>query len=311
MKRSPEQYLSNLEFSLQDVNPATLTDGERAFVEKYLGSDLLERLPQYEPLRREEPQSRPTRVMEPEIQVAAPAVIVAPVEPELKQETSAPEKSVLTDLEEERHIQLEPALDKPIVIAESPKQEIVSEAPAAPPKTTRVVAESVAVIASIEPQQATLKERLRQQEEIQMVSFFVGGQLFLLPVEGIQEVLRYEELVKVPNAPDFIAGVINLRGRVTPLVHLEALLTNNSSFSYGPQSFIIICGSEQLQIGLIIEKVNSMHMLPNNKIIWNAEAKLGEGATEFLSAIANLDDRVCGIVEPDAITRKILGKTGA
>ena len=45
--------------------------------------------------------------------------------------------------------------------------------------------------------------------------------------------------------------------------------------------------------------------MPQKKIIWNAEAKLGDAA-EFLCAIADLDDKVCGIVAPENIAQKIL-----
>ena len=54
-----------------------------------------------------------------------------------------------------------------------------------------------------------MKDILKKQEIIQMVSFYVEGQLYLLPVAGIQEVLRHMELVKIPLAPHFVAGAIN------------------------------------------------------------------------------------------------------
>lgn len=151
----------------------------------------------------------------------------------------------------------------------------------------------------------TMKDVLRQQEIIQMVSFYVEDQLFLLPVAGIQEVLRYMELVKVPLAPPFVAGAINLRGRVTPVVHLSTLLTNSAAGSYGPKNFVIVCGNDQMQIGLIINKVSSMHNVPKDKIIWNLEASVGDRG-ENLCALANLDGKVCGIVAPDIIVQKIL-----
>lgn len=156
-----------------------------------------------------------------------------------------------------------------------------------------------------QPPPLTMKDVLKQQEIIQMVSFYVEEQLFLLPVAGIQEVLRYMELVKVPLAPSFVAGAINLRGRVTPVVHLSTLLTTAAQGAYGPKNFVIVCGNDQMQIGLIIDKVSSMHNVPKDKIIWNLEASVGDRG-ENLCALANLDGKVCGIVAPDIIVQKIL-----
>lgn len=170
----------------------------------------------------------------------------------------------------------------------------------------QAAAESEAVTAPVPPELA-LREKMRQAAQIQVVSFFVAEQLFLLPVEGIQEVLRHMELVRVPQAPEFVAGAINLRGTVMPLVHLSALLTNSRQLRYDERSFIIVTGSSSLQMGLIIDRVNSMHMIPQKKIIWNAESKLGEAA-EFLSAIVDLDDRVCGMISPDIITQKLFSE---
>lgn len=155
------------------------------------------------------------------------------------------------------------------------------------------------------PQERNLREKLRHADEIQVVSFYVVDQLFLLPVEGIQEVVRHMELIKVPQAPAFIAGAINLRGTVMPLIKLSALLTNAENTPYDRNNFVIIAGSENLRMGLIIDRVKSMHMIPQKKIIWNAESKLGDAA-EFLSAIVDLDDHVCGMISPDLITQKIL-----
>lgn len=188
-------------------------------------------------------------------------------------------------------------------------QKIVDKAVAKPEKEN-LVTESVVNLSAVSAKSAQsvsdlIKDKLRQEKEIQMVSFLVSGQLFLLPVMTIQEVLRHTEIVKVPQAPAFVAGAINLRGHVTPLIHLAPLVTGDESYSYSEKNFIIICGSEDLQLGLIIDKISSMHMLPQDKIIWNVESKLGDGA-EFLCAIANLDEKVCGILAPEIITQKLL-----
>ena len=153
--------------------------------------------------------------------------------------------------------------------------------------------------------QLSLKQRLRNEARVQMVSFFVREQTFLLPVAAIQEVLRHMPLVRLPLAPQFVAGVVNLRGRVTPLLHLDALLTLARDYRYTPQSFIIVCTAEQMQLGLIIDKVQTMHTVEQYKITWNAEVQLGASA-DFLCGIADINDHVCGILAPDMIVQKLL-----
>lgn len=212
MVKTPEEYFSELDLAGPGAG-GTLNDAERAFVEKYVGAEMLAGLPPLEP-----EGSR----------LAAPKLAPGP----------------------------------------------------------------------------TLRERLQGKARVQMVSFFVQDQLFLLPVAGIQEVLRHIELVKVPMAPAFVAGVINLRGRVTPLILLAGLLTLMGG-EYTERSSIIVCGADMLQLGLIVDRVHTMHMVAQEKILWNVESKLGESA-DFLCGVVDLDDHVCGIVAPEMITQRLL-----
>jgi len=151
----------------------------------------------------------------------------------------------------------------------------------------------------------SLRTRLAAEEQVQMVSFYVREQVFLLPVSVIVEVLRYMPLTRLPMAPPFIAGVVNLRGKVTPLLHLDALLTTDQTMRYTEKSFIIVCGTEDMQLGLIIDKVHTMYMVSKDSISWNIEAQLGEGA-DFLCGLANIKERLHGIIDPEMIVDKLI-----
>ena len=151
----------------------------------------------------------------------------------------------------------------------------------------------------------SLRTRLAAQEQVQMVSFYIREQVFLLPVSVIVEMLRYMPLTRLPMAPPFIAGVVNLRGKVTPLLHLDALLTTDQTMRYTEKSFIIVCGTDDMQLGLIIDKVHTMYMVSKDSISWNIEAQLGEGA-DFLCGLANIGERLHGIIDPELIVDKLI-----
>ncbi len=150
-----------------------------------------------------------------------------------------------------------------------------------------------------------LKAQLTTLPTVQMVSFYVREQIFLLPVCVIVEVLRHMPLTRLPMAPSFVAGVVNLRGRVTPLLHLDALLTLDQQHRYTPESFIVVCGSEEMQLGLIVDKIHTMYMLDQAKINWNAEVQLGASA-DLLCGLAEVNDHLHGIVDPQMIVEKLL-----
>lgn len=61
----------------------------------------------------------------------------------------------------------------------------------------------------------------RDQAELQLVSFEVGGEEFGLDIVRVQEIIRMQPITRVPNSPSFVEGVINLRGKVIPILSLR------------------------------------------------------------------------------------------
>lgn len=146
---------------------------------------------------------------------------------------------------------------------------------------------------------------LRREEQIQMVGFFLGKQEFTVPILAVQEVIRYEKPARMPAAPDFVAGVINLRGKMTPLVHLRDMLEIKQPRETEDR-FIIVCRRKGLQIGLIIERVHTMYRVPQSDIDWGVEGLLGINSADFISSLLKLDENLVGVVSIDRIVDYIL-----
>lgn len=146
---------------------------------------------------------------------------------------------------------------------------------------------------------------LRREAELQMVGFYLGKQEFTVPTLTVQEVIRYETPAKMPAAPEFVAGVINLRGKMTPLVHLRDMLEIRQPRE-SEDRFIIVCRRKGLQIGLLIERVHTMYRVPQADIDWGIESLLGINNAEFLSGLLKLNDSLVGVVSVDRIIEHVL-----
>ena len=136
--------------------------------------------------------------------------------------------------------------------------------------------------------------------EIQLVSVRIAGTSFLLPIMAISEVLRYMPLALLPRAPRHVAGVINLRGRLTPLVHLCMLVSSDASPRYAADSLVVVCPCGGIQIGLIIDKVENIYTVQQQELNWNPETHFGEAA-ECLYALARIGENLYGILAPERI----------
>lgn len=149
-----------------------------------------------------------------------------------------------------------------------------------------------------------LDAMLRNSQELLMVGFFIGEQEFILPTVAVQEVIRTRPLAKLPAAPPFVAGVINLRGKVTPLVRLRDML-EVASPRKEEDKFIIVCRRQGIQVGLLIERVHTMYRVPQSDIDWGMEARMGMSA-DFVSGLLKLNDKLVGIISVDRIIASIL-----
>lgn len=150
----------------------------------------------------------------------------------------------------------------------------------------------------------SLEDMLRKSPDLLMVGFFIGSQEFVIPTMTVQEVIRTMPLAKLPAAPEHIAGVINLRGKVTPLIYLRDVLVVASPREHEDR-FIIVCRRKGIQIGLIIEKVHTMYRVEQKDLEWNIESHVGANA-DFIAGLMKLDEKLLGIVSVDKVISSIL-----
>lgn len=185
-----------------------------------------------------------------------------------------------------------PASDRPAEVASGPDSEKPAAPSAAQPAKSRVLPADPA-----ESQKA-----LRKQEILQLIGFRLADQEYALPIDVIQEVIRAVEATKLPSAPAFLSGVINLRGKVTPLVSLRTLLR----LPPDQDKFVVVCRASGLQLGLQIQAVSTMHRVRQDRVDWHIESLLGV-QNDFISGLIRTEDRrLIGILSLDHIVQTLL-----
>lgn len=191
----------------------------------------------------------------------------------------------------------------PVVLTETPAEAPVAapvEAPVAAPVETPVAAPAPAA-----PAEPDMDEFLRREPELQLVSFFIGKQEFALPIIAIQEVIRFIAPTKLPEAPPFLAGIVNLRGRVTPLVSLRVLLDMTDDGQ--ADRFIIVCRHKGLQVGLMVTAVATMYRAPQEKMEWGLEQRIGI-QSNFLAGLMKAEGRLINILSVERLVARVMGR---
>lgn len=147
---------------------------------------------------------------------------------------------------------------------------------------------------------------MRESPSLQMVAFHLGRQEFLVPTLIVQEVIRAMPIVRLPTAPPHVAGAVNLRGKITPLIHLREVL-EVSSPRQQEDRFFIVCRRQGLQFGLVVERIHTMYRIPQEDIDWSVETTLGADIVH-ISGLVKLQDMLVGIVNVDSIIDSIIAK---
>ncbi len=148
------------------------------------------------------------------------------------------------------------------------------------------------------------KDQLKSHHEVQLVSFFMGKQEYALPIEKVKEVIKYIQPTKLPSAPHYLDGIINLRQRVTPIVRLASLLSPDKEIT-GENRFIVVCHQDGLQVGLLVERIATMYRMPREDIEWNVESALAMGSG-FVSALIKNRERIISILSIETIVNHLL-----
>ena len=106
---------------------------------------------------------------------------------------------------------------------------------------------------------------LELEEQQQYLTFMLSGETYAISILRIKEIIQSGQVTAVPRMPDFIRGVINLRGAVVPVIDLSARFGKPPT-AVGRRNCIIIIevaiGAETQNIGVMVDAVNAVLEIP-------------------------------------------------
>lgn len=105
------------------------------------------------------------------------------------------------------------------------------------------------------------------EEMHHMVGFTVGNEEFCIDILKVQEIIRMMDITSIPNAPDYAEGVINLRGRVIPVIDFRKRFNLPEACSENDESRrIVVVDVAGMTIGLIVDQVSHVIKLECDKV---------------------------------------------
>jgi purine-binding chemotaxis protein CheW len=104
---------------------------------------------------------------------------------------------------------------------------------------------------------AAARERRREQRGGKFLTFFLAGEEYGLEILKVQEIIGIMDITPVPRTPDHIRGVINLRGKVIPIVDLRLKFLMETA-ERTSESCIIVVEANRVQTGIVVDKVSEV-----------------------------------------------------
>lgn len=127
-------------------------------------------------------------------------------------------------------------------------------------------------------------------ELIQLVTFSIGEEEFGVDILKVQEIIRTMEITKVPRAPIFVEGVINLRGKVIPIIDLRSKFGLQAR-EHDQHTRIIVIEITDMIVGFVVDSVSEVLRIPASTVEPPPPVVSGL-ESEYISGVGKLEDRL-------------------
>lgn len=133
----------------------------------------------------------------------------------------------------------------------------------------------------------------------QMVIFSINEEDFGIDITQVKSIEKVMEIFKVPNTPEFMEGLINLRGSVHPVINLRKRF-NLPACDFDENTKIVIVNANSTVVGFIVDEVKEILKVDEEEIE-NTPKVLTDLNRKYINGIAKLQDRIVLILDTDII----------
>jgi purine-binding chemotaxis protein CheW len=125
---------------------------------------------------------------------------------------------------------------------------------------------------------------------LHLIAFQLDREEYGVPVASVREVSRVGDITRVPQAPEHIRGVMNLRGRILPVLELRTRL-GHAPLVPGPKARVVVAEVHGRVLGLLVDAVAQVLKIPSDRVVPPPD-DARSAAADYLTGVAQLDGRL-------------------
>lgn len=134
------------------------------------------------------------------------------------------------------------------------------------------------------------------------VTFFLEGEEYALPISQVQEIIRVGEITRVPNSPEYVKGVMNLRGRIIPVIELKKRLSFGDAV-IDKNSRIVVVENGLKVMGLMVDQVAQVMNIMAEQID-QAPDEVVQVQKSYIKGVGKIEDRMIIMLDLEQIIVK-------
>jgi len=147
---------------------------------------------------------------------------------------------------------------------------------------------------------------------MQLVGFGVASEKFGVDILMVQEILRSAEVTAVPNSPEFVEGVLNLRGNIVPVIDLRKRLNLYDENSSQKKSWVLILNIDNRVVGFIVDHVTEVLKIEEDSVESAPDIIVAGLESQYIQGVCKINDGLIIILDFDLVLfneeQKVLGE---
>ena len=139
----------------------------------------------------------------------------------------------------------------------------------------------------------------KNNQSVELATFYVGGALCGMDILNVQEINKLMDMTKVPQSPEYVTGILNLRGQIVTVIDLGKKL-GLSQTDLSDSTRNIIVSSDNEYIGLLVSRISDVVRAKWEKVE-EPPANIGGVQGKFFKGVFKTRDRLIGILDVEEI----------
>jgi len=131
-----------------------------------------------------------------------------------------------------------------------------------------------------------------------------GNEEYAISVDSIVSIERLEQVNPIPHLPDYMLGLMRIRGELVPILDFEQILYNKSALG-NENARVVVVHIKELYIGLLV--IDAKEILDISESTLTSTGLMAYSKTPYFTSVANLENRIITIVDPEILSKTLPG----